>query len=114
MARKYGMSLWGQIAKIFTKLLGEEKMSYFLKTISLGDLRCVMIKGKFKPLKAINTVAPEFTPLPHGWGKYWGPWRTEDTYFLLAQFREVGEQPPDPIKFTARSLTGSPRSPHQN
>jgi protein-ribulosamine 3-kinase len=96
------MSLWGQTAKIFTELPGGEKMNYFLKSVSLGDLGRVMIEGEFESLKAINAVAPEFAPLPHGWGKYRGSRCTEDTYFLLAQFREVGEQPPDPIKFTAR------------
>jgi fructosamine-3-kinase len=59
-----------------------------------------MTEGEFKFLKAINTVAPNFAPESFAWGRY----RKEDpeTYFLLAEFREVGEQPPDPIRFTAR------------
>ena len=59
-----------------------------------------MTEGEFESLKAIHTVSPNFTPEPFAWGRY----RKEDpeTYFLLAEFREVGEQPPDPIKFTAR------------
>jgi len=59
-----------------------------------------MIHGEFESLKAIHAVAPEFAPEPYGWGQYDD---TESpTYFLLAEFREVGEQPPDPVKFTAR------------
>lgn len=59
-----------------------------------------MIEGEFESLKAIHNVAPNFAPEPFAWGHYRkeGP----ETYFLLAEFREVGEQPPDPIKFTAR------------
>ena len=59
-----------------------------------------MTEGEFESLKAIHAVAPNFAPEPFAWGKY----RKEEpeTYFLLVEFREVGEQPPDPIKFTAR------------
>ena len=59
-----------------------------------------MIEGEFESLKAIHAVTPIFAPEPFAWGHYRreGP----DTYFLLAEFREVGEQPPDPVKFTAR------------
>lgn len=59
-----------------------------------------MIEGEFESLKAIHAVSPSFVPEPFAWGRYRkeGP----ETYFLLAAFREVGEQPPDPIKFTAR------------
>lgn len=59
-----------------------------------------MISGEFESLKAMHTVLPEFAPEPYGWGKYENA--EFDTYFLLAEFREVGEQPPDPVKFTAR------------
>ena len=59
-----------------------------------------MIEGEFESLQAIHEVSPSFAPEPFAWGHYRreGP----DTYFLLAEFREVGEQPPDPVKFTAR------------
>ena len=59
-----------------------------------------MIEGEFESLKAIHAVTPSFTPEPFAWGRY----QKEDpeTYFLLAEFREIGEQPPDPVKFTAR------------
>ncbi|KAI9761515.1 MAG: hypothetical protein M1840_001778 [Geoglossum simile] len=96
-ARKYGVSLWGQTAKIFAELPGGEKMSYFFKSAPCGNLGRAMIEGEFESLKDIHKVAPSFVPIPYGWGKY----LREDTYFLLAQFREIGQQPPDPIKFTA-------------
>jgi hypothetical protein len=31
-----------------------------------------------------------------------GKVQNEEAYFMLVDFREVGEQPPDPVKFTAR------------
>jgi protein-ribulosamine 3-kinase len=58
-----------------------------------------MIEGEYESLKAIHQVSPEFAPKPYGWGKYE---KAEASYFLLAEFRDVGEQPPDPVKFTAR------------
>ncbi|KAF2810774.1 uncharacterized protein BDZ99DRAFT_487601 [Mytilinidion resinicola] len=99
-ARKYGMSLWGTAAKIFAQLPNGEYKKYFLKSMSLGETGRSMIEGEFESLRAINAVSLVFAPEPYAWGKYSrdGP----ETYFLLAQFREVGEQPPDPIKFTAR------------
>jgi len=57
-----------------------------------------MIQGEFESLKAIHGVSPSFAPRCHAWGKY----RESDTYFLLVEFREVGEQPPDPSSFTKR------------
>jgi fructosamine-3-kinase len=59
-----------------------------------------MIEGEFESLKAIHAVYPELAPEPYAWGRY--DQAIPETYFLLAQFREVGEQPPDPVKFTAR------------
>ena len=49
-----------------------------------------MCEGEFESLKAIYAVCPEFVPKPYAWGKY----KREDpeTYFLLAQFRDVGKQ----------------------
>jgi protein-ribulosamine 3-kinase len=37
---------------------------------------------------------------PYVWT--WGKYKNEEAYFMLVDFREVGEQPPDPVKFTAR------------
>lgn len=49
-----------------------------------------MCEGEFESLKAIYDVSPSFVPKPYAWGRY-----VEDdpvTYFLLAEFRDVGEQ----------------------
>ena len=59
-----------------------------------------MIHGEMESLKALNAVSPDFIPYPYAWGAY-----VKDdpvTHFLLAEFRDVGQQPPDPIEFTAR------------
>ncbi|KAK8043487.1 hypothetical protein PG993_005917 [Apiospora rasikravindrae] len=55
-----------------------------------------MIEGQFESDKAIYDVSPSFCPEPLAWGKYIstpGP----NQYFLLAQFREVSQQPPEPL-----------------
>jgi protein-ribulosamine 3-kinase len=59
-----------------------------------------MILGECEPLKAIHAVSPNLVPEPYAWGKYDGP--DSNTYFLLTEFRGVGEQPPNPVKFTKR------------
>lgn len=62
-----------------------------------------MIEGEFESLKALNSVSPDLVPLPHAWGKFHAKSSSDaDTYFLLTEFREVGEQPPNAVKFTAR------------
>ena len=48
-----------------------------------------MCEGEFESLKAIHAVSPGFAPKPYAWGKYK---EDPETYFLLAQFRDVGEQ----------------------
>ncbi|KAF2962994.1 hypothetical protein GQX73_g10578 [Xylaria multiplex] len=99
----YGRSLWGQTAKVVAELPGGNRENYFLKTITLGKTGRLMMEGEFESLKAIHGVSPGLVPLPYAWGRFSedAPSR-ESTYFLLTQFREVGEQPPDPLKFTAR------------
>lgn len=49
-----------------------------------------MCEGEYESLKAIYAVSPGFVPQPFAWGKYAqeGP----EVYFLLAEFRDVGEQ----------------------
>ena len=59
-----------------------------------------MCQGEFESLKAIHAVSPGFVPTPHAWGKF--EKSPSATYFLLAEFRDVGEQPADPSKLTAR------------
>jgi protein-ribulosamine 3-kinase len=74
-----------------------------VQTVALGDTGRVMIEGEFESLKAIHAVSPTITPYPyaHGTFKHRAPSGSE-VAFLLAEFREVGEQPPNPFKFTAR------------
>ncbi len=58
-----------------------------------------MLRGEYESLKAIHDVSPAMVPEPHAWGKYDDG---SDTYFLLTEFREIGQQPPDPAKLTER------------
>jgi len=58
-----------------------------------------MIEADFESLKAIHDVSPLLSPRPYNWGRY----KDDPTcHFLLAEFREVGQQPPEPVRFTAR------------
>jgi protein-ribulosamine 3-kinase len=57
-----------------------------------------MCEGEFESMKAINAVLPTIAPYVWAWAKY----KSEEVYFMLSDFREVGEQPPDPVNFTAR------------
>lgn len=67
-----------------------------------------MIQGEYESLKAINNVIPHFAPIPYEWGKYHTS--SPDTYFLLLEFRQVGRQPPDPMKFVSRLVKLHKRS----
>lgn len=58
-----------------------------------------MCEGEYESLKAIYAVSPSFVPQPWGWGQYRNA--PTPTFFMLTDFREVGKQPPDPIKLTA-------------
>jgi hypothetical protein len=49
-----------------------------------------MCEGEYESLKAIYAISPSFVPEPYAWGKYKD--EAYPTYFLLAQFRDVGEQ----------------------
>lgn len=57
-----------------------------------------MCEGEFESLKAIREVVPTFVPQPHAWG----PLKHGVGYFLLTEFRMVGQQPPDPPKLAVR------------
>src|ERR1700722_18579078 len=57
-----------------------------------------MCEGEFESMKALNSVMSTIAPQPWAWGKY----KNEESYFMIVDFREVGEQPPGPVKFTAR------------
>lgn len=67
--------------------------------VSLPTAR-YMIEGEYESLKAMHAVSPTFVPEPFACGHY-----TQDNremYFLIEEFRLVGEQPPDPARFTAK------------
>ena len=49
-----------------------------------------MCEGEFESLKAIYAISPGFVPEPYAWGKY--TQEIPETYFLLAEFRDVGRQ----------------------
>ncbi len=57
-----------------------------------------MCEGEYESLKAMHAVVPSFIPEVYAWG----PLKKGPGYFLLEEFREVGQQPPDPGKFTMR------------
>ena len=57
-----------------------------------------MCEGEYESMKALNAVSETLAPRPHTWGKY----KDEEAWFMIVDFREVGEQPPAPVKFTAR------------
>lgn len=54
-----------------------------------------MCEGEFESLKALHEVVPSFIPAPYKWG----PLSDGSGCFLLTEFREVGQQPPNVAKF---------------
>lgn len=89
-AQDYGESLWGKTAKVRVELASGERQNYFLKVVTLGRTGRHMCEGEFESLKAIHAVSPTFVPTPFAWGKYLQ--EEPETYFLLTEFRDVGEQ----------------------
>jgi len=61
-----------------------------LQVVTLGATGHHMCQGEFESLKAIHGVSPGLVPEPHAWGKY--SQDDPETYFLLAEFRDVGKQ----------------------
>lgn len=57
-----------------------------------------MLEGEYESAKAMHAVVPSFIPIVYAWG----PLKKGPGYFLLSEFREVGQQPPDPAKLTMR------------
>lgn len=49
-----------------------------------------MCEGEYESLKEIYQVSPDFVPRPYAWGRYREP--QPEIYFLLAEFRAVGDQ----------------------
>ena len=119
-AFEYGTSLWGRTAKLICCLPNGERINYFLKVgeltilapnlvkmkadplqvTALDEVGRTMTEGEFESLKEMHATSPIFVPKPHAWGRY--NKSEPESYFLLAEFRNVGVQPPDPVTFTAR------------
>ena len=59
------------------------------EVVTLGKIGRHMCEGEYESLKAIYAISPSFVPQPYAWGKLEG---ADETYFLLAAFRDVGEQ----------------------
>lgn len=59
-----------------------------------------MTEGEFGSLKEMHATFPSFVPKPYAWGRCSEP--KSESYFLLAEFRDIGKRPPDPIKLTVR------------
>ncbi|KAL9058777.1 MAG: hypothetical protein Q9206_001764 [Seirophora lacunosa] len=57
-----------------------------------------MCQGEFESLKAMYAIVPTFIPELYEWGHL----KSGPGYFLLAEFRQVGQQPPDAPRFTMR------------
>ena len=53
-----------------------------------------MCEGEFELLREIHRVVPSFVPQVYHWGHV----KKGEGYFLFAEFKEVGKQPPDPPK----------------
>ncbi|KAL8671625.1 MAG: hypothetical protein Q9168_003876 [Polycauliona sp. 1 TL-2023] len=68
--------------------------------VTVGENDKLMSQGQFEADKAIHAVSASFCPKPHTWGQYRDS--PTPTYFLLADFREIGQQPPDAIRFTSQ------------
>lgn len=60
------------------------------QVVTLGATGKHMCEGEFESLKAIHAVSPAFVPEPNAWGKY--AQEQPETYFPLAEFRDVGKQ----------------------
>ncbi|KAL4926638.1 uncharacterized protein BDV17DRAFT_293431 [Aspergillus undulatus] len=67
--------------------------------INNGPHAAFLASGKYEFMKAINATLPSIAPKPWAWGSCK---QDPSHYFLLVDFRDVGEQPPDPARFTAR------------
>ena len=60
------------------------------QVVTLGATGKHMCEGEFESLEAIHAASPGFVPESYAWGKY--TQEDPETYFLLAEFRDVGKQ----------------------
>ncbi|KAL8880338.1 MAG: hypothetical protein Q9198_002233 [Flavoplaca austrocitrina] len=89
-ALSYGESLWGKTGKVIVQLPDGDIQNYFLKVVTLGSTGRFMCEGEYESLKEIYQVSPDFVPRPLAWGRYRE--LKPEIYFLLTQFRDVGDQ----------------------
>ncbi|KAL8893831.1 MAG: hypothetical protein Q9192_004879, partial [Flavoplaca navasiana] len=99
-ALSYQEPLWGKTAKVIVRLPDGDMENYFLKVVTLGSTGRSMCEGEYESLKEIYQVSPDFVPKPFAWGRYREP--QPEIYFLLAEFRDVGDQPAEPVKLASR------------
>ncbi|KAL8787663.1 MAG: hypothetical protein Q9213_002094 [Squamulea squamosa] len=64
--------------------------------VTLGSTGRSMCEGEYKSLVEIYEVSPEFVPRPYAWGRYRE--LQPEVYFLLTEFRDIGDQPAEPVK----------------
>lgn len=57
-----------------------------------------MMTSEFESMRAIRQVTPDFVPRPIAWGTYQS---IPETYFLLCEFRDFGDEMPGPEDFAA-------------
>lgn len=58
-----------------------------------------MCQGEYEGMRSLHSVSPIISPAVYAWGQYKSD---PSSYFVLAEFRQVGEQPAEPLKLTAR------------
>ena len=56
----------------------------------MGAVGALMCEGEYESLKALYDVAPRFVPRPVSWGRMVG--QGEDVYFILEEFRIMGDK----------------------
>lgn len=98
-ACSYGWSRLSRTAKIGVELPSGVQTSYFLKVLMMGEMGRTMFDGEFESLKAIHDVSPAFAPRPYAWGRYED--QASEAFFLLEEFRDIGQQPADPARLAA-------------
>ncbi|KAB5583537.1 hypothetical protein GE09DRAFT_1212121 [Coniochaeta sp. 2T2.1] len=100
-ASSHGTSSWTKTAKVSAILPDGSPKQYFLKCATGPSARAIC-EGEFHSATAINSLAPNFTPQPLGWGTYLDANNTK-VFFLLSSFHEMDlSTPPSPAEFISR------------
>ncbi|KAH8757013.1 hypothetical protein F5882DRAFT_444516 [Hyaloscypha sp. PMI_1271] len=94
------MSLWGRCAKIVAEMPDGQMKKYFLKASNyiINFTVSMLPLGRLAP----SCVRASSRFVNHGTLRVdMGKVQNEEAYFMLVDFGQVGEQPPDPVEFTA-------------